>query len=213
MISVFSQFPHLTAGFIGAPHDFSNTDGEEIQKIFPKYSWKRYKQVHGNTVVNAEFDECEADGSYTVHSNIGCHVLVGDCIGGVFYNEQTQEIAAVHAGWKGLAQKIFTKYLSKFQNVSGVHVALSPSLGPCCAQFSDPYVETPDFFHEHIEQRDEKYFVNLWAIAKQELLNAGIDEHNIAMPMCCTTCNAENWWSHRNGDKERNIAFIVKNQE
>lgn len=212
-IRAFPQFPHLDAGFVGAPDDFSCADGNTIKTIFPNIQWSRYLQIHGTDVIDAMSDATQADGSYTQEYNIGCHVRMGDCIGVLLYDEKTDEIAAVHAGWKGLAQKICTKYLAKFEDTSHVHAALSPSIGVCCCEFTDPFTQTPEFFHPFIHQKSQKYFVDLWSVAKAELMECGIAEENISMPNICTKCHSD-WWSHRRGESQRNTAYIykIKNQ-
>lgn len=202
---IFSSFSEIEAGFIGPPFDGKN---DSLSLDFPHVIWKNLTQVHGTQIVEAQEKNSIADGIYTKIPLVGCSVLVADCIAGLFYNPLTKEVAAVHAGWRGLAQKIFTSYLQKFEDVSAVRVALSPSLGVCCSEFSDPYHETPSFFHPFIIQKEGKYFVDLWKIAKEELLQCGILEKNIEMPLCCTKCSAGQWWSHRNKHKERNIGYI-----
>ncbi len=204
---VFSDIPDIMAGVLGKPFDGKK---DAIQLIFPSKQWKKIHQVHGNSVVS--FDSIqdgvsEADGMYTSKSFQGCAVLLADCIGAFFYHTKTKEIAAVHAGWRGLSQKIFSQYLSRFSNPEYIRVALSPSLGPCCSEFSDPYTETPPFFHQSVTEKNGKYFVDLWEIAKHELLQNGILLKNIEMPSCCTKCNKQ-FWSHRRGDIQRNIGFI-----
>jgi len=205
-ISVFSQFPNIHAGFIGMPLDGKK---DNLLKVLPNGLWNDISQVHGDIISNASLFSQVSDGMFTREKNIGCKVLTADCIGAIFYDEKTKEIATVHAGWHGLAQKIFTKYCSKFQDYSEIHVALSPSLGVCCSEFSNPYEETPVFFHNFIIQKNRKYFVDLWEIAKNELLECGILEKNIIMPSLCTKCG-NGFWSHRNQHQQRNVSFIIK---
>lgn len=207
-LPVFSQFPNICAGFIGKPLDFS-TESLFLKESFNNVIWNRGLQVHGIIVAEASEIVAEADGMCTTQSFVGCHARMADCIVGLFYDESTQEIAAIHSGWKGVAQNIFGKYISKFSNTTVLHVALSPSLGFCCAEFTDPFLETPDFFHAFVEKRGEKYFVDLWSIAKNQLQQAGVLEQNISMPVCCSACSST-WWSHRRKEPQRNVGFIFK---
>lgn len=218
----------IFTGFCGAPENFSDEFKEHAQKniekivqdqnIFPEKILNP-KQTHSKNLTSEENfhleDEC--DGVFTSKKNVLCMVKTADCIGAIFYYPEQKRGATIHAGWKGLEKKICTAFLQKFpleENKNCV-VALSPSLGPCCSEFSDPYHETPDFFHPYIFKKQNKYFVDLWEIAKQELLDMGIQERNIEMPFCCTkcgkgNCSQEKFWSHRNGEKERNATFFMR---
>lgn len=197
--------------FLGKPNNFANR--EKTQSFFPNKNIVQPLQVHGKKIVKIgnknSNEKFEADGVWTQEKNIMLSIKTADCIGLLFYNEKEDIIAAVHAGWRGLAQKISTEFLFQFPEKirKNFHVFLSPSLQKCCSQFSDPYNETPDFFHKYIEKREEKFFIDLSEICEQELMNCGIKKENIHNNKICTKCS-ENWWSHRNGEKERNLSWI-----
>jgi YfiH family protein len=85
-------------------------------------------QVHGTTLVNASADLKEADGCYTQTPNLGCIVMTADCLPVLFCNVQGTKVAAVHAGWRGLASGILQKTLEKFGDEK-VLVWLGPAIG------------------------------------------------------------------------------------
>jgi hypothetical protein len=97
----------------------------------------------------------------------------------------------VHAGWKGLAQNISREAIGVMKSVYAVNpakilVGIAPSLGPCCAFFSDPEKELPDEFHPFI---DKKKRVDLWGFSLQQLQKAGIKKEHIELARVCTQCN------------------------
>lgn len=156
------------------------------------------------------FAPIEADGIWTTESRILLSVKTADCIGLLFYHPNQNIIGAIHAGWRGLAKKISIKFLQKF-NISirkEFKVILSPSLGKCCAKFSDPFHETPEFFHPFITSHNNTFFVDLWKVAISQLQECGIKTENITLPTQCTQCSQGKWWSHRNKNTERNISVI-----
>lgn len=212
--SIFEPFSkEISAGFVGKPVDFSLLEPKENFLDYSKLSIIHLKQTHSDITLDALNinSQTECDGVFTQKKNIVCTVNTADCIGGLFYNPVKNEVAAVHAGWKGLAQKIFSKYLLTYsrEEIQNFRVALSPSLGPCCSEFTDPYSETPPHFHPYIISRDEKYFVDLWSIAEVELLSAGLKKEHIQLPEICTKCNNNRWWSFRSGDiTQRNMSWI-----
>ena len=228
-------------GFEGSLENFSQAiPGEKRGDIFQKFLEKQDihdtvelildpLQTHSKTIFSDEnySEKMGCDGVCTDKKDVLCVIKTADCIGAIFYNPELKVGATIHAGWRGLSKKIFSAFLQKFSfhDQKNFLVALSPSLGKCCAEFSDPYHETPEFFYPFVEKRSEfsgeyaeRYFVDLWGIAQHELQEIGIPEKNIQMPACCTKCGGDisgkkypqKFWSHRNGDRERNGTFFMR---
>jgi len=182
-------------------------------------------QVHSHRIINdVEYsaeDFPQADGMYTQKKGIVLITKMADCISALFYSPKTHLIAAVHAGWRSLAGNIFTRFLQRIKqenrgNPEDFFVTLSPSIGPCCNEFSRPYDETPSSFHTFVHKEKDRYVVDLWNISHAELLRAGMVRENISLPEFCTKCDPqERFWSYRRHDKgtARNIAFICLDNE
>lgn len=66
-------------------------------------------QVHGNTVVHATPELArsgalvDADGSYATQAGVVCAVMVADCLPVLLAAPDGRGVAALHAGWRGLA--------------------------------------------------------------------------------------------------------------
>lgn len=64
-------------------------------------------QVHGNRVVRADANTPpvvpDADGSFTTEPGIACAVMVADCLPVLLSAPDGRGVAALHAGWRGLA--------------------------------------------------------------------------------------------------------------
>lgn len=204
-------------GFEGMPTDFSNT---ETVHLFVKQKFSHAHviqpaQVHGSAVVEITQENkdqiIEADGVWTTLPDVVLSIKTADCLGILFYHPEKNIIAAIHSGWRGLAQKISSRFLYAFDHktIEGFQVSMSPSLGLCCSEFTDPFRETPDFFHPFVVSNDGKFFVDLWSIAKSELINSGVYDYNIMLPAHCTKCSGKKWWSHRNKQSQRNLSYIT----
>ncbi len=199
--------------FCGKPLNFLEDENDNIS------DWKKLdlpapafmKQAHGDSVqrVDVSGKNENTDALITTEKNLPLLVKVADCMAALMYDPKTEVIAAVHAGWRGLAQKIFTKTIGVLQKRYFVHphnivLALSPSIH--LPEFTNPQKETPEFFHPFIHQKNQ---IDLWQIAKKELLENGVAASNIEMPAFCTHSDSQQrFWSHRNGDSKRNGSII-----
>lgn len=67
------------------------------------------QQVHGHRVVRLthhnldEMAEAQADGAITTEPGLACTVMVADCLPILLAAPQGRGVAALHAGWRGLA--------------------------------------------------------------------------------------------------------------
>lgn len=125
-------------------------------------------------------------------------IKVADCHGILISDPAKNIIAAVHSGWRGSVQNIIAAtidVMKKFgSNPADLEVEISPSLGPCCQVFSDPYHELPAEFHQYI---DEKNHVNFWQATLDQLSACGVLSKNIQQSKICTSCNTDQYFSYR----------------
>jgi len=73
-------------------------------------------QTHGNQVVVIESAQTsrDADAAYTRTPGVVCALLTADCVPILVCNRDGTEVAAIHAGWRGLAASIIAKTLACF---------------------------------------------------------------------------------------------------
>ncbi len=95
----------------------SKTD--EFRKIFPQWKFFRLKQVHGNVVHSVDSGQpdmkIEGDASVTVERNLSLCSISADCMPVFIFNPERQMIAAVHAGWRGIAKRVIPATIERMK--------------------------------------------------------------------------------------------------
>lgn len=170
-------------------------------------------QVHGDEVMEIVakpegLPKCDA--FITMQSDLPLMVKVADCQGILIYDPVTHSAAAVHSGWRGSTLNIIGKAIREMEksfvvDPKNLRVGISPSLGPCCAEFSDPKNELPEFCHEFIGDNNH---IDFWSMSVKQCQNAGIPENQIELAGKCTKCQP-GYLSHRNGDSGRMGVFVT----
>ena len=67
--------------------------------------------------------------SMTTHNKIVCTVMTADCLPVLLTNTDGTQVAAVHAGWRGLADGILENAVNKFTKPSQVMAWIGPAIG------------------------------------------------------------------------------------
>jgi YfiH family protein len=166
-------------------------------------------QVHGSHVVLAEdvrqdTEHAAADALITRQPGVGLLIQQADCQAVLFHDPVRRAVAAAHSGWKGSALNIISATVRMMQSHCGtdpadLRVVISPSLGPCCAEFVNWRTELPAFMHRH--QVRENHF-DFWAVSQEQLLAAGLQRQNIERIGICTVCDPR-FFSYRRAVKEQ----------
>jgi hypothetical protein len=152
-----------------------------------------------------------ADALATDIAGIGLLIKVADCQSILLVDPASRVIANIHSGWRGSIQNIAGKTISRLKKRYGLNpaetlAAISPSLGPCCAQFINYRSEIPDKFHS-FEVRPE-YF-DFWAISRRQLIAAGINIANIEISEKCTVCGRADYFSYRAERQTGRMASLI----
>ncbi len=180
------------------------------------------RQVHGEQIFRIEEmpdSDQEIDGIDALMTNrrgIGLMIQHADCQAILLHDPVQSAIAAVHCGWRGSVIRIIEKTVemmsSCYQSRAEDMVAIiSPSLGPCCAEFINHRQELPASFQAF--QARSNYF-DFWQISKAQLMKAGLQPDKIKMTKTCTACSPD-FFSYRrakrkgNGVTGRNCSIIA----
>ncbi|PSU28334.1 peptidoglycan editing factor PgeF [Photobacterium lutimaris] len=160
-------------------------------------------QTHSIEVVSLEQAQpqaMDADGSYTAKSQLPCVVMTADCLPVILCDRQGTQVAAVHAGWRGLVDGIIEQAVAKF-SVPGSEIMawLGPAIGPQAFEVGG---EVRELFLAHdpaaaqaFQPRGEKWLADLYQLARQRLAKVSVDE--VFGGDCCTYSDAERFYSYR----------------
>lgn len=139
-------------------------------------------------------------------------IQVADCQAIMLYDAQKKVIANVHSGWRGSIKNIIGKCVDKMMEEFGcqpenIMAGISPSLGPCCAQFIHYKDEIPKQLWKY-KIKDTDYF-DFWQMSCDQLLEKGIKEDHIENMKICTKCNTKEFYSYRGEKHTGRFACVI----
>jgi polyphenol oxidase len=161
-------------------------------------------QVHGRDVIvlreasRQALGEADALVSATPGLRIG--VVTADCVPLLLAACDGSAVAAVHAGWRGLARGVVEAGVAALSAVGAGPEALcgvlGPSIGACCYEVDEPVTSALRArFGEGLDAAlaragEGHWFVDLAALARLDLLRAGLAPAAIGvLPDACTRCD------------------------
>lgn len=172
-------------------------------------------QVHGVNVVQAELQQpyVTADASYTREKNIVCVAQTADCLPVLICDRAATCVAAIHAGWKGLAAGIIEETI-KMLKISGNDLLawLGPAIGPQAFEVGDDVYEQ---FIAHDANAalgfkkidNKKWLADIYLLAKQRLHQC--DVQNIYGGEFCTYTDKEQFFSYRRDNITGRMASLI----
>jgi len=178
-------------------------------------------QVHGievqrfATPLTPEAQPVEADAAVTSAPGVVLAVLTADCLPVVFSARDGGEIAAAHAGWRGLAAGVLEATLAAMLTPAHEVIAwLGPAAG---AQAYEIGQEVFDAFTRHdpraaaafVPTRAGHWRIDLYALARQRLTAAGMDAGQIDGGGLCTLSDPQRFFSHRRDARTGRMATLV----
>lgn len=176
------------------------------------------QQVHGVQVLPLQADTPDgrvADAAVTVRAGLACAVLVADCLPVLLTDTQGRCVAAVHAGWRGLAagvleQAVFALCaLLQTKAPAGLMAWLGPCIGPQVFEVG-PEVRAAFVAHDaHAgvcfkPGAGDRHLADLPALARQRLRALGLRGAygNDSSPGWCTVGQPALYHSYRR-DQQR----------
>ena len=167
------------------------------------------RQVHGARVVEA--DACreqpppEADALVSTDAGVWIGVMTADCVPILLASESGRAVAAVHAGWRGLAAGVVETAVRALRSCIGgeaLCAAVGPRIGPCCYEVDTPVLEALAARHAPLlpacssPTSSRHAQLDLGALARAVLEREGVERCD-ELAGVCTACDAQRFHSYR----------------
>lgn len=161
-------------------------------------AWLR--QVHGTRVVDAAQGGCEADAARTGRAGVVCAVLTADCLPLLLCNSAGTQVAAVHAGWRGLAAGVIEAALDGMGEGKEIMAWLGPAIGPAAFEVGDE-VQAAFMTQDASTQAAfqplpaGRWLADIYQLARRRLAAGGVTR--IYGGHWCTYSETERFYSYR----------------
>jgi copper oxidase (laccase) domain-containing protein len=119
--------------------------------------------------------------------------------------------ANIHSGWRGSIVDIAGAGVETMHREFGcdpeeILACVSPSLGPCCAEFVHYEKEIPEHLWPY-RDRDRRF--DFWAMTRDQLLARGLQARNIEISGICTRCRPDLFFSYRHAPVTGRFASVI----
>ncbi len=186
------------------------------------------EQYHSTELVYApQFSSSQtaprADGSYSDQPGTVCAILTADCLPVLLCDRAGTQVAAAHAGWRGLCAGILRKMVATFTSPADQLIAyLGPAIGPqqfeVGAEVLQAFLDNGQDSHHRAAiaaafsrraaiRQQEKYLADLCALARAELAACGLTA--VYGGEYCSYTDSERFYSYRReAQTGRNASLI-----
>ena len=164
-------------------------------------------QVHGDKILELNStdlpEEIDADGVICNCKNVAPMLCFADCCPVILVAENGV-FAVVHAGWRGVVNRISDKALKLMVDkyccdIATINVYVGPHLHQCCFEVGDDVAKTfADEFGDSVV--DDNSHVSMVDALKLQLVEAGLDGLRFCDLNMCTKCMPGTFFSYRATD-------------
>ena len=188
-------------------------------------------QLHGRAILEVRASgseaaaDVEADVLISNDPTRAVAVRVADCVPLLLADDTGLIVAAVHAGWRGVARRTAIAAIDRLHERFGVRparlvAAAGPSIGPCCYEVGKEVREAFLAYGHARELLDRwftpgkaagKFHLDLWQAIQDQLEGAGLMAGHIFSARLCTVCHPGAFHSYRReGKSAGRLAAVVR---
>ncbi|MEZ8316780.1 peptidoglycan editing factor PgeF [Vibrio splendidus] len=168
------------------------------------------------TVLEPVTNVLDADGAFTSAKGVVCSAMTADCLPVILTDTKGTQVAAVHAGWRGLAGGILENAVAKFSNLDSdnqIMAWLGPAIGKDAFEVGNDVLEAFVRFDPQAklafqaEAEPGKWLANMSQLATQRLMKVGVT--SVTDSNLCTYADSDAFYSYRrDGITGRQATFI-----
>ena len=163
-----------------------------------KIAW--LNQTHSNCVIRLEqSNKREGDAAIASTPKWHCAVMTADCVPILLFSRSRQEVAAIHAGWKGLVNGIIKNTVGSMNSEPDELVAwIGPAISANCYEVNSELAARFSQYTgavSNLNEEQNRAHVNLPLIAQCQLAGFGVG--SISQSNLCTYQNRKDFYSHR----------------
>jgi YfiH family protein len=159
-------------------------------------------QTHSVRAIDLDRDRArDGDAAFTAMPGTIAVVMTADCLPVLLCNDQGSEVAAAHAGWRGLLDGVLENTITPMRShPSSLLAWLGPAIGPRQFEVGQEVLDafaarTPGSEAFFQPERPGHYLADLYAIARLRLNNAGVT--HIYGGDRCTFEEVQHFFSYR----------------
>jgi hypothetical protein len=190
----------------GVAHGFG------VRGLAPPPGLRRPQQVHGASVTQASAcagaEAPRADAIVSALPGVPVGVVTADCVPILVAAEGGAAVAAIHAGWRGLASGVIAAGIgalrAESEGEARLVAVIGPHIGGCCYEVDEPVLEAlePIFGRDLTAAlrpaRPGHAWLDLGRLARAALLRAGLAPSALGqLPGACTRCDPVRFHSYR----------------
>lgn len=174
------------------------------------------RQVHGVAVVTVSAADStesppEADAAITRDAGVPCVVLTADCLPILLCATDGPEVAAVHAGWRGLAAGVLTQTIAAMSakpDLAWLGPAISQAAYEVGTDVRDAFVASDDQAASAFAPNARgRWQADLYALARQQLAASGVA--SVYGGDLCTHSDGRRFFSHRRDGPCGRMASVI----
>jgi YfiH family protein len=200
-----------------------------IKTAYPELEFVRLKQIHSDAILESDSTAYDlgrhGDAHYSLKSGLGLCVITADCIPAFLYHAETGFVAGIHAGWRGVANKIVPKTIERLKHKGADPSELQVIIGPHIQKKSfEVDVDVKDQILQSVgpkgyssdlllyeKKENQKYLVDLSEVLKAQLIAENVPLENVFTLHIDTVSSPDFHSYRRDKDKSgRQISFIAK---
>lgn len=179
------------------------------------------EQVHSTRVLELCAGESpensKADAAIATEPGVVCAVMTADCLPVLLCNQQASWVAAVHAGWRGLAGGILSHVVQRYPGQPAeLYAWLGPAISAQAYEVGDDVNQAfaarglePDLAQALTPTGEGKFHLDMVHAARLQLTARGITDAHISGGAFCTYTDAQRFYSYRrDGTTGRMVSLI-----